>query len=862
MKKYFLISLTLILIMLCTIVNAGTFYDTKGLNCEFAVDRISYLGIVNGTSSTTYAPNKTVTRAELSKMIVNVLGSVANSNNGKNFSDIQNHWGKDFIIQASNMGILNGYSDGTFKPDKEVPYAEAITIIVRALGYNNLENSNSTNWYDNYILKMKEINLDSELGKFNAEDFANRGDIAILVWNMIANENRLDSNGMHKNTLLEERFSKYNYIEDVRVMDVTSYAGRVIYGTAKGKFYVDENIDFADLGGKVTGFYDKQNLVVIGLKIDEGITEKKISGSLKAISEMGYAPLKDTKNIYGYGDKVHAEYVEIFVDEISNEILRVVYYDTRESYFAEQIKIGNKKITIESKNVYDQSIVQLKDGKMITYNILRTECVQEIDKTAVLVYDGKVVDWESMPSDSVLREITDNQVYTYTHRFIDGKIERDSPYLTNLIVNGKKYIVAEDAVCQNVKNKETMKLKESLTHQDISTIAKNDKTNRVYLNEFDEIVKLEFEYDVWKINSDNDEDNKENEKTITKELNRLGFVVGKSYPREDGENSSSYAARLRIRPLDSNSEFTYEVSKDSYNIGDFVYLEKGKYDEKTNKKTEDKFTVVSKNIEISKMKIVLDSKSEITERGIGNYKFDDDTRIIEVALDFATSGTAKYSKCKLNEITFDKASDYTRYRDIYIVADSDNVIWRVYLVKELGTDIDIGIINSTKSTFSGDVLINTTAVLATKSDSGKRYYVAPIMGYSAGDIVTYTIEKKKGNVRYDYLVVDEVYRHELIGSEKDLVVSKAFKNRLTIEGTDDFIDLSETSFEIDGTKYEFDDFTIIDAKVEYDKQNAEWKFTSINTVKKDKVNAKSNTRIVINEITNVIVFYNGFRKIK
>lgn len=862
MKKYFLISLTLILIMLCTIVNAGTFYDTKGLNCEFAVDRISYLGIVNGTSSTTYAPNKTVTRAELSKMIVNVLGSVANSTNGKNFSDIQNHWGKDFIIQASNMGILNGYSDGTFKPDKEVSYAEAITIIVRALGYNNLENSNSTNWYDNYILKMKEINLDSELREFNAEDFANRGDIAILVWNMIANKNRLDSNGMHKNTLLEERFSKYNYIEDVRVMDVTSYAGRVIYGTPKGKFYVDENIDFADLGGKVTGFYDKQNLVVIGLKIDEGISKKKISGSLKSVSEMGYVPFENNKNLYGFGDKDHAEYVEIFVNETSNEILRVVYYDTRESYFAEQIKVGNKKITIESKNIYDQSIVQLKDGKTITYNILRTESVQEIDKTAVLVYDGKVVEWDSMPSDSVLREITDNQVYTYTHRFIDGEIERDSPYLTNLIVNGKKYIVAEDAVCQNVKTKETMKLKESLTHQDISIIAKNDKTNRVYLNEFDEIVKLEFEYDVWKINSDKDKDNKENEKTITKELNYLGFIVGKSYPKEDGKNSSNYAARLRIRPLDSNSEFTYDVSKDSYNIGDFVYLEKGKYDEKTNKKAEDKFSLVSKNTEILKMKVVLDSKTEITESGIGNYKFSDDTKIMEVALDFATSGTAKYSKCKLSEITLDMVSDYTRYRDIYIVADEDKIIWRVYLIKELGTDVKLGIINNTRGTFSGEVLLNTSVLLGTKSDSGKRYYVSPIMGYGTGDIVTYTIESRTSDQKYDFLIVDEVYRHELIGNDKDIVVSKAFKNKLSLKNSDDVINLNEDSFEIDGVKYKFDDYTIIEAKVEFDKTKYEWRFSSINTVKKDKVNVRSNTRIAINEITNVIVFYNGFKEAK
>lgn len=857
MKKYFAIFLTLTLVMICTIVNATTFSDTNGLNAEYAIERISYLGIVNGTSSTTYSPSKAVTRAELSKMIINVLGQTSESANAKSFSDIQNHWGKEFILQASSQGILNGYSDGTFKPDKEVSYAEAITVIVRALGYN-LENSTSGNWYDNYILKMQEINLDMELGEFDAESSANRGDIAILVWNMLANTNRINAKGEHQKTFLEENFSKYNYWQNVKMNNVTAYAGRVIYGTEKGKFYVDENIDFSDIGGNISGFYDSRNLVMIGMKVDEGINAKKISGSLKSISEMGYSPFAENKKISGYGDKVYAEYVEIFVDPETNELIRTVFYDTRESYFAEQIKVGNDKVTIDSKNVYDQSIVQLKNGQLITYNILRTECVQEVSKSAVLVYDGKVVSWESMPNDSVLREITDNQVYTYTHRFIDGAIKRDSPYLTNLIINGQKYLVAEDAICQNTVTKETMKLKEGLTHQDITTISENDKTVRVYLNEFDEIVKLEFKYDVWKI----EEENSASTKNTIKELNYLGFVVGKTYPKEEGETDADYAVRLRIRALSSNAEYTYNVSNDNYNIGDFVYLEKGKYDEETGKKSEDKFSVISKDIEISKMKVALNSKYEITEQGVGEYKFDEDTIITEVTLDFDTSGSATYSKCSLSKITVEEASDYTRYRDIYVVTDSDNVAWRVYLVKEVGTDVKIGIISHTKGTFSGDELLNTTVTLTTKSGSGKTYYVPPILNYSAGDIVTYTIQSKTQNAKYDYLLVGEVYKHELIGNAKDLVVSKCAKNKITLKDTEDFIDLNQDYFEIDGVKYEFDDFLLLEAKVEYQKTNKEWRFTSLSTVKKEKLDVKSNTRITINELTNVIVFYSGYRNVK
>ena len=206
MKKFFVI--LFLMIMMCTVVYGATFDDIKGLNSEAAIDRLYYLGIVNGVSKNEYAPEKSVTRAELSKMIVNIVARESGISD-KNFSDIQNHWGKDFILKAASLGILNGYTDGSFKPDNEVTYAEAIAIIVRCLGYDGLENNWSDVWYENYISKMKEINLNNGIADFKANDFANRGDIAILLWNMI-NSN---SNGT---SMLEKYFGDYIYWDNVK----------------------------------------------------------------------------------------------------------------------------------------------------------------------------------------------------------------------------------------------------------------------------------------------------------------------------------------------------------------------------------------------------------------------------------------------------------------------------------------------------------------------------------------------------------------------------------------------------------------------------------------------------------------------
>ena len=49
------------------------------------------------------------------------------------YKDINNHWGKDNIQKASRFGLMNGYEDGTFKPDQPITRAELATVLVKLM---------------------------------------------------------------------------------------------------------------------------------------------------------------------------------------------------------------------------------------------------------------------------------------------------------------------------------------------------------------------------------------------------------------------------------------------------------------------------------------------------------------------------------------------------------------------------------------------------------------------------------------------------------------------------------------------------------------------------------------------------------
>jgi hypothetical protein len=78
-----------------------------------------------------------------------VAGTAANA--AQNFPDTNNHWGRNSINAAVDLGYVDGYPDGTFKPDSSVSRAEFVKLVIDALKYMKGEVVSGSNWYKPYL---------------------------------------------------------------------------------------------------------------------------------------------------------------------------------------------------------------------------------------------------------------------------------------------------------------------------------------------------------------------------------------------------------------------------------------------------------------------------------------------------------------------------------------------------------------------------------------------------------------------------------------------------------------------------------------------------------------------------------------
>ena len=172
---------------LTTIASAASFTDVADDSAYFkAVEQLHKIGIIDGYTDGTFGPEKTVTRSEMAKLIAAMQG-YAESAEGKavtKFSDVPStHWASGYIAAATGVAI-DGRPDGTFGPEEEVKYEDAVKMIMATLGYTVVANANG-GYPMGYVSAAIKEGVTEDVVKAAVGTPASRATIAQLIYNAI-----------------------------------------------------------------------------------------------------------------------------------------------------------------------------------------------------------------------------------------------------------------------------------------------------------------------------------------------------------------------------------------------------------------------------------------------------------------------------------------------------------------------------------------------------------------------------------------------------------------------------------------------------------------------------------------------------
>ncbi len=181
----------------------------------------------------------------------------------KGFNDIfEGHWAYEYVNDLSDNGIINGYEDGSFRPNNNVSRAEFIKLITSAdkgEEYFEYERQHSfaLNWYDVYMnYALSSGFLTNEIGYGNPNDFITRKEMIIILGKVAKANHLIDYKKLTdapfkdiKNVFEKDEIEFVNY----------SYSSELIKGYEDGTFQPAKNMTRAEVATVIYNFVKKVN---------------------------------------------------------------------------------------------------------------------------------------------------------------------------------------------------------------------------------------------------------------------------------------------------------------------------------------------------------------------------------------------------------------------------------------------------------------------------------------------------------------------------------------------------------------------------------------------------------------------------
>jgi len=463
MKK--VLSLVLVIAMVLSSFSfafAANFEDVEG-DYEEAINALVALGVVRGYEDGTFRPENILTRAELAVLLVEALGYgglVAGSKS--NFSDTQNHWSNGYVGIAAGTGLVLGYPDGTFKPDQPLTYDEAITMILRAIGY--VDSALKGNWPTNFKVKAIDLDLLDDVNMATAA--ADRGGVAQILFNALeldmmelGEENVLVKAGR----LFIDNIATPGIIEvDENVIDPDhdDYAGDVV--DLEPYMFEELDVYFND-DDEVVYIKDSNSTVYEGV-VDDVLVRKGIVNvdveeadeSIEKVKFVGYDDIDETIDVPIYENFVmRTDEYKQFIDLEDAETIKIVFNENKDgdddvltgivvtqqtdaAQIENEYKEGRTKIDVFRLPVDDDDDVNLE--KVVVKGAV--ESLEDIEEDDVVVEYAGYNDEEELVKTTLVvsRDTVEGKVTKVSGSkfYIGGVAYEENAFTTGILALGNK----------------------------------------------------------------------------------------------------------------------------------------------------------------------------------------------------------------------------------------------------------------------------------------------------------------------------------------------------------------------------------------------------------------------------------------
>ena len=178
------------------VADTVSFPDIAGHYAKNHIDKLYAYGVISGYEDGTFRPDNAVTRAEFATMASNALEKACgySLDRVQAFTDISGHWAEKFITKMVACGIVNGFDEKTFKPDQVITRGQASIIASNMLSYCGIQRRTSDGFPDtighyaeNHIKSLKAFGVVNGYtdGLFRPDEEITRGQAAMYIANSL-----------------------------------------------------------------------------------------------------------------------------------------------------------------------------------------------------------------------------------------------------------------------------------------------------------------------------------------------------------------------------------------------------------------------------------------------------------------------------------------------------------------------------------------------------------------------------------------------------------------------------------------------------------------------------------------------------